>query len=105
MLDLSIVLPPSLVMAFLVFVYRDLRMNVTTLAIIAIITAITNWLLSIAFGWFKLNQAPLILENIPTMNSNNKKKLKRKQLMFCLSKWLLEAEAYALAKSMRTSHN
>jgi hypothetical protein len=36
------------------------------------------------------------------MKNDNKKKMRQKELMFCLTKWLPEVEAYALAKSMRT---
>lgn len=36
------------------------------------------------------------------MKKGNEKRMKEKQFMFRLSKWLPEVEAYALAKSMRT---
>lgn len=37
------------------------------------------------------------------MKNGNRKKLQEKQLMFCLGKWLLKVEVYALAKSIRTT--
>ena len=39
------------------------------------------------------------------MKNENKKSMKRKELMFCLTKWLSEVEAHAMAKSMRTPDN
>jgi hypothetical protein len=36
------------------------------------------------------------------MKKDNEWKMQQKELMFCLSKWLSEVEAYALAKSTRS---